>query len=171
MFCPECKAEYREGFTQCADCEVELVAELPKTAMVRRAEPGGAGEDGENPEDPFCQFWKGEDARVLGELCDVLGEARIPFRKVEWQDHLFNRMRFPEFRLAIPFSMFDRAEQAVAEAYGSVAEAHNVMHPTEENREECRRLLAWPMERKLSGPDDPKWKTAENEADDEPREG
>ena len=30
MFCPECKAEYREGFTRCADCEVALVRHLPK---------------------------------------------------------------------------------------------------------------------------------------------
>jgi hypothetical protein len=25
MFCPECHAEYREGFTRCADCSVALV--------------------------------------------------------------------------------------------------------------------------------------------------
>jgi hypothetical protein len=25
MYCPECKAEYRQGFARCADCEVELV--------------------------------------------------------------------------------------------------------------------------------------------------
>jgi uncharacterized protein YbaR (Trm112 family) len=29
MFCPQCGGEYREGFTQCADCEVPLVAEPP----------------------------------------------------------------------------------------------------------------------------------------------
>ena len=29
MFCPKCKAEYREGFYRCADCEVDLVPELP----------------------------------------------------------------------------------------------------------------------------------------------
>lgn len=29
MFCPECRAEYREGFTECADCQVALVNELP----------------------------------------------------------------------------------------------------------------------------------------------
>jgi hypothetical protein len=28
MFCPECRAEYRPGFTRCADCEVELVHEI-----------------------------------------------------------------------------------------------------------------------------------------------
>jgi hypothetical protein len=30
MYCPRCKAEYREGFTQCADCRVPLVSALPE---------------------------------------------------------------------------------------------------------------------------------------------
>jgi len=25
MICPKCEAEYREGYTKCADCDVELV--------------------------------------------------------------------------------------------------------------------------------------------------
>jgi hypothetical protein len=29
LFCPSCKAEYRPGFTECADCSVPLVYELP----------------------------------------------------------------------------------------------------------------------------------------------
>ena len=29
MFCPKCLAEYRDGFTQCSDCQVLLVQELP----------------------------------------------------------------------------------------------------------------------------------------------
>jgi hypothetical protein len=30
MICPNCKAEYREGYTVCADCEVPLVEKLPE---------------------------------------------------------------------------------------------------------------------------------------------
>lgn len=30
MFCPVCKAEYREGFTRCSDCDVDLVDTLPE---------------------------------------------------------------------------------------------------------------------------------------------
>jgi hypothetical protein len=29
MYCPQCKAEYRVGFTQCSDCHVALVDHLP----------------------------------------------------------------------------------------------------------------------------------------------
>jgi hypothetical protein len=30
MFCPECRAEYRPGFTRCSDCDVGLVHERPQ---------------------------------------------------------------------------------------------------------------------------------------------
>ncbi len=39
MFCPECRVEYREGFTECADCRVPLVEELPPLADPREHEP------------------------------------------------------------------------------------------------------------------------------------
>ncbi len=29
MYCPDCGYEYREGFSRCPDCDVELVSELP----------------------------------------------------------------------------------------------------------------------------------------------
>jgi len=36
MFCPDCKAEYRPGFTRCADCDVDLVYELSEDQPVSR---------------------------------------------------------------------------------------------------------------------------------------
>lgn len=29
MFCPKCRAEYREGFFTCSDCNIKLADELP----------------------------------------------------------------------------------------------------------------------------------------------
>src|SRR2546428_1386250 len=48
MFCPQCKAEYRVGFTRCSDCGVELVEHLPFE------KPATAREDSHRFEaDPF----------------------------------------------------------------------------------------------------------------------
>ena len=38
MFCPSCEAEYRPGFTECADCGVQLVYELPVEQPLSREE-------------------------------------------------------------------------------------------------------------------------------------
>ena len=115
MICPKCKAEYRQGFTRCADCDVDLVWELPKAAMETRP----AGEPGDPEEDPFCSFWKGDDPRVHAELCEVLDEARVPHNTVFRRDHLFNLNNFPAYQVGVPFSLFERAEAAVKKACGT----------------------------------------------------
>ncbi len=34
MFCPVCKSEYRDGFTKCTDCGVNLVQQLADDSAV-----------------------------------------------------------------------------------------------------------------------------------------
>jgi hypothetical protein len=34
MFCPKCKAEYREGIFKCSECNINLVPELPPEESV-----------------------------------------------------------------------------------------------------------------------------------------
>ncbi|MGB8474701.1 MAG: hypothetical protein WCE61_11515 [Candidatus Acidiferrum sp.] len=115
MFCPVCKAEYRQGFTRCADCDVELVYELPAAAIV----PLAAATPGDSDEDPFCSFWTGDDPRIQAELCELMDKAKIPFKTVRREDHLFNISSYAAFQIGIPFSMFERAEAIVKDAYGS----------------------------------------------------
>jgi hypothetical protein len=43
MFCPECKDEYRPGFTRCATCNVDLVQSLAAGASKPAAAKTGAG--------------------------------------------------------------------------------------------------------------------------------
>jgi len=39
MICPQCKGEYRDGFTQCADCKIKLVKELPPLPQQPKPDP------------------------------------------------------------------------------------------------------------------------------------
>ncbi len=115
MVCPQCNVEYRPGFTHCADCGVDLVNEPPHHALASQppADPGDPNED------PYCSFWKGEDARVHAELCEVLEEAGVPHKTVFRRDHLFNLSNFPGYEVGVPFSLFEKAEKAVQEAFGT----------------------------------------------------
>ena len=38
MFCPVCRVEHRSGFTRCADCDVDLVQELPAEVVKTKTE-------------------------------------------------------------------------------------------------------------------------------------
>ena len=126
MYCPKCGTEYRQGFTHCTDCDVDLVWEAPNKGIVARhtdnwgqAHDTVPGEPGDPNSDPFCSFWKGDDARVHAELCEVLDEASIPHNTVFRRDHLFNLTNYPAYEVGVPFSMFERAENAVKDAYGT----------------------------------------------------
>ena len=36
MYCPKCRAEYREGFLECTDCDVDLVEKLERIPRMPR---------------------------------------------------------------------------------------------------------------------------------------
>jgi len=77
MFCPECKAEYRQGFTRCSDCDVDLVYSLPAESPFASDTRGRefAGQDRE-----LRLIWKGNaEAKCLA-LCRDLMKANIPYK-------------------------------------------------------------------------------------------
>jgi len=125
MYCPQCKAEYRQGFTRCADCDVELVHEPPPAAQ-GHGSAGETGSHGEDSDDPFCSFWRGDDPRIHAELCELLNEEGIPHKTVRREDHLFNLNSKSGFQIGIPFSKFEKAEAVIKEAYGTEEEQKDV---------------------------------------------
>jgi hypothetical protein len=118
MYCPQCKAEYRPGFTRCADCDVDLVYEPPASA----SGSSETGRRGENPDDPFCSFWRGDDPRIHAELCELLNGEGIPHKTIRREDHLFNLNTKSAFEIGIPFSQFEKAEAAIKDAYDTEEE-------------------------------------------------
>jgi hypothetical protein len=74
MFCPECKAEYRAGFTRCSDCGVDLVEQLDARASA------GASASAADPNVAEV-LWTGVDARVRGEVVRALEAANIPYHE------------------------------------------------------------------------------------------
>jgi len=63
MFCPKCKAEFRPGFTRCANCNIDLVESLSAAAPV--SAPAGPRLPASSPLSlvEYCGFVSLEDAR------------------------------------------------------------------------------------------------------------
>ncbi len=76
MFCPQCRAEYREGFVECPDCLVPLVDELPEPSSdltapeIEQASAGGL--------DVLIRTGC-RNPIAIGLAKSLLKEARIPF--------------------------------------------------------------------------------------------
>ncbi len=93
MICPNCHAEFREGFTTCSDCEIPLVEDLAAAAAAAKAGAeddgleapgfaggfgGGLGSGSGDPGDlvPLAELGSPE---MLGALLEQLEEAQVPY--------------------------------------------------------------------------------------------
>ena len=70
MFCPQCRSEYREGFTVCADCQVDLVATLPEPSHDER------------PDMELVTVFDSTNPALIGIAKTVLESASIEFLAV-----------------------------------------------------------------------------------------
>lgn len=69
MFCPSCRAEFREGFTECGDCGVALVDEL---------RPEGDDTHKEIA-DGLTAVYVTESSEELARIVDRLEKAEVPY--------------------------------------------------------------------------------------------
>src|SRR6266699_5089936 len=102
------------------------------------------------------------DADVTGvQTCALPIYAGIPHKTVRRQDHLFNLSNYPAFQVGVPFSMYERAEEAVKEAFDledsdpRAAEALSVPSLLSETRRSFRKLpstLTPPSDENVPGP-------------------
>ena len=65
MFCPECGAEYRVGFLECADCGVALTAQPPAETL--------------EIDEPMVGAFRSADAAILPVVKSLLTAEGIPF--------------------------------------------------------------------------------------------
>lgn len=80
MICPNCHAEFRDGFTTCSDCEIPLVEDLesydPETGSADDAGTLAGGPGGPGDLVPLAELGSPE---MLGALLEQLEAAQVPY--------------------------------------------------------------------------------------------
>jgi hypothetical protein len=79
MFCPQCRAEYRPGFSRCSDCEVDLVERLPESYPSAIAPSEGQRK----------RVWFSDERESCVYVCARLTAAGIPFNVTQRKHQIF----------------------------------------------------------------------------------
>ena len=113
MYCPLCKAEYRDGFTECSDCHIALV---PTQEQANQFTTG-----------QLCT----DDGAVLNALLNSLADENIAFRSREvlrsspwpWLSFLFWRYAKPKPASEFRVDVFEKDWPRAKEIFDRVAAA------------------------------------------------
>jgi hypothetical protein len=98
VYCPNCRGEYRPGFSWCKDCDVALVDELP-------AEPGPEFVD-------LVEVLSIADVGQIALIKSILDAEEIPYLA---QGENFNTGRNIAVRFLVPSDCFDEARKILAD--------------------------------------------------------
>jgi hypothetical protein len=100
MFCPECKAEYRQGFTRCSDCDVDLVYALQEPRQ-------GATSLGAE----LQLMWRGNHEAECVAVCRDLMKAAIPYKVAQIPESRNLRMSVKwRYEIGVPTADYQRAK-------------------------------------------------------------
>jgi hypothetical protein len=120
MFCPQCKAEYRPGFTRCSDCEVGLVEHLPveseHSALVVS-------------EAHMKRVWFCDDRESCVYVCAGLRAAGIPFRVSQRKHQVFWRLE-EHYEVSVPPEFYEKAKEIAQRGvfdFSDSSEDHKIM--------------------------------------------
>jgi hypothetical protein len=100
MFCPQCKAEYRPGFTRCADCDLDLVDQLPLPA-----EPSSQ---------PLEVVWSGQDQQECVFWCQTLKAAGILFTVNQRRTQIWGTGMNAPYEIAVLGDFAARSKSEIA---------------------------------------------------------
>ena len=105
MFCPNCKSEYRAGFSTCSDCGAQLVERLDPRPTPRP-------KSGEGPE----LLWTGTDRSFYGLIISALDDAGIPHHESKRDVGPLPGLSQPVFAIFIPSFHHEVAEAVMEKA-------------------------------------------------------
>jgi hypothetical protein len=114
VFCPQCKAEYRQGFTRCSDCDVDLVHELPRDSVATQSLDDDAltsrsADGGMRP------IWRGIVQDYCVSLCYTLREHGITYKVNEAPGPRGPRLSVGRrYELTVPEEEYERAMAALS---------------------------------------------------------
>lgn len=105
MFCPQCKAEYRPGFSRCSDCDVDLVEEPSKSG-------NSENEPTYSSLETMKSVWTGQDQARCVSLCERLRAVGIPFRVDQRQcQYLLGTVE--HYKICVPPEFFNDARKMI----------------------------------------------------------
>ncbi len=99
MFCPSCKAEYRPNFTRCADCDADLVEELPEVS---------------HTDVEMKRVWSCDDQESCVFVCKELRTAGIPFRVAQRRRQFYWRID-EHYEISVPDEFYETAKRIAEE--------------------------------------------------------
>ena len=118
MFCPNCKDEFRPGFTRCQSCDVELVEDLASVSAERPAAGAEVGPPRAVPMADYCGFFALDEARRAREQLKaerirsdiVIRESPDAAERNRFGEEYWLRVEASKYRLAAPILGFDSAD-------------------------------------------------------------
>jgi hypothetical protein len=106
MFCPQCKAEYRDGFSRCTDCDIDLVAKLP----IDPPEPEPIAAD-----EHLRIVYTTHEQNDCVAFCRRLMEEGISFKVAESNRQYFKDVK-RTFAIGVPGKCFKKAQEIRSES-------------------------------------------------------